>query len=141
MRDHGTLRPLPSPWKTCVLVVGLITLVSGCAFPRKDHTAMPDVTVIRVTQGHDGRPVAHVPDCAPLLEPSQYHNANNARPAIAFGCATYNNLAASIARPGDLISPRPYRGQYADSAGLAVERYRTNEVEPLRETSSTDVGQ
>ncbi len=142
MRHDRALRLTSrSASRTWVLAAGCALLITGCGFPRKDHAGLPDARVIQVTQGSDGRLVARAPDCAPLLQPSQYHNVNDARPAIAFGCATYSNLAASLARPGDLISPRNYRGQHADSAVLAVERYRLNEVEPLRETLSTDIGQ
>lgn len=121
------------------LGVSLI-LTTGCAFPRKDYSGVPDVNAIRVVQGPDGRLAAQAPDCATLLQGSRYHSLNDARPAIAFGCATYTNLAASLARPADLVSPREFAGHQADAAALAVQRYRLNQVEPLRETQSTNVG-
>lgn len=121
-------------------MAGSLALSAGCGFPRKDHSGVPDVSVIRVVQGPDGRLVAQAPDCTPLLQPSQYHGFNNTRPAIAFGCATYSNLAASLARPADLVSPRSFAGPQPDAAALAVHRYRLNQVEPLRETRSTNVG-
>ena len=127
------------PLRTLIALCLTSILFTACAFPRKDVSGVPDTSVIRVVQGADGRLVAQAPDCMALLQPSQYHSVNDARPAIAFGCATYTNLAASLARPADLVSPRSYAGQHGDSAALAVHRYRINEVEPLRETFATDV--
>lgn len=122
-----------------ISLAGSLALTAGCGFPRKDHSGIPDVSSIRLIQGPDGRLVAQAPDCGPLLQGSQYHGFNDARQAIAFGCATYSNLAASLARPADLVAPRSFSGPQADAAVLAVERYRLNDVEPLRETRSTNV--
>lgn len=119
---------------------GCLALTAGCAFPRKDYSGVPDPSVIRVVQGPDGRVVAQAPDCVALLQGSQYHSVNDARPAIAFGCATYTNLAASLARPADLVSPREFGGPHPNAAALAVHRYRLNQVEPLRTTRSTNIG-
>src|SRR5690554_438021 len=119
-----------------LLCYGLMFTLSGCAFPRKDFAGMPDPSVIRLTQ-HNGQWQAHAPECTPLLQPSQYNAYDNIRMSIAFGCATYSNLAASVARPADLTNPRPFAGTHPDAAALAVQRYRMNDVEPLRETSST----
>lgn len=129
-------------WKRISLaaLAGVLALTTGCAFPRKDYSGVPDVSVIRVVQGPDGRLVAQAPDCTALLQGSQYQSFNDDRPAVAFGCATYSNLAASLARPADLVSPREFAGPQADAAALAVHRYRLNQVEPLRETRSTNVG-
>lgn len=116
----------------------LTLALSGCAFPRKDFSSVPDSTVIRVTQ-HNGQWRAEAPDCKPLLQPSQYNSYHNLRQSIAFGCATYSNLAATVARPTDLMHPRTYSGTHADTAVTAVERYRLNDVEPLRETTATSL--
>lgn len=126
--------------KSVVCVLALLTLtLQGCAFPRKDFTSLPGVEVIKVTRDQNGRYMAEGPDCNQLQEASQYHGINNARPSIAFGCATYSNLAASLARPSDLVSPKEFAGPQPDAAVLAVERYRLNTVEPLRNTESTSL--
>ncbi|KAA8999489.1 hypothetical protein FJU30_14050 [Affinibrenneria salicis] len=96
---------------------------------------MPDVSSIRLQQ-QGTQWVAQPPDCASLLQPQRDWRDND-RWRIAFGCATYTNLAVSLARPQDLAAPQPYRAMQADAAGLAVKRYRDNQVEPLRETHST----
>ncbi|MYN13503.1 hypothetical protein GSY71_10185 [Pusillimonas sp. TS35] len=124
--------------RACVLAA-LTLALTACAFPRKDFSGVPDPGVIRVEQSGPGfRAVA--PDCNKLLQPSQYNKADDLRMSIAFGCATYSNLAEQVARPDDLVRPRTYRGQSGDTAGEAVKRYREGEVTPLRETRSTDVG-
>ena len=124
-----------------ILLFGVLSLaLSGCAFPRKDFSGVPDTSVIRLTQ-YNGQWRAEAPDCQALLQPSQYNNADNMRLSIAFGCATYTNLAASLARPSDLANPPAFGGTASGTAGLAVERYRLNDVEPLRSTTSTsDIG-
>lgn len=120
---------------------GLVTLVAvsmlllaGCTFPERDYGFMPDNRVIRVEQGAQGWQ-ASPPDCD-LLYPARRRLAHDDRPQVAFGCATYTNLAASVARPQDLVQPKEYAGPQTDAATLAVQRYRENEVEPLRETDS-----
>ena len=125
---------------TAVLYGGLILALSGCAFPRKDFSGVPDPSVIRLTQ-YNGQWRAEAPDCQALLQPSQSNSSDNMRLSIAFGCATYTNLAASLARPGDLANPPAFAGTPADTSRLAVERYRLNNVEPLRDiTSTSDIG-
>ena len=116
-----------------------LAVLAGCAFPRKDFSGMPGPEVIRVTQEGTGYQVQR-PDCDKLLQPSQHNKADDLRMSVAFGCATYSNLADQIARPQDLVAPKAYAGQSPDTAGAAVERYRENKVTPLRGTSATDVG-
>jgi len=128
---------MPGYRVSVALLCGAVTLaLSGCAFPRKDFSGVPDPSVIRLIQ-HNGQWRAEAPDCQALLQPSQYNNPDNMRLSIAFGCATYTNLAASLARPGDLANPPAFGGTSADTSRLAVERYRLNDVEPLRDTTST----
>lgn len=140
--DYSFLQPLTKAFQTRVVPIlaggTLALLLSGCAFPRKDFSSVPDPNVIRVTQ-HNGQWRAQAPDCTPLLQPSQYNSYGNLRMSIAFGCATYSNLAASVARPSDLVQPRVYVGTHADTVVTAVERYRLNDIEPLRETTSTSL--
>ncbi|WP_233582811.1 CpaD family pilus assembly lipoprotein [Candidimonas sp. SYP-B2681] len=126
---------LPLPLMALVLVLTL----AGCTFPRKDISGIPGPEIIKVTQDDSGfRALA--PDCKPLLQPSQLNKSGDRRQAIAFGCATYTNLAEQIARPQDLTHPGRYAGQSPDTAGAAVKRHRDNTVTPLRGTRATDVG-
>lgn len=121
------------------LIPGLCLALSACAFPRKDFSSVPDASVITVEQVGPGyRAIA--PDCARLLQPSQYNKADDLRMSIAFGCATYTNLAGQLAQPRDLLAPASYRGQSAEAAAAAATRYRENKVTPLKETRSTDIG-
>lgn len=121
-----------------LLGAALSVTLSGCGFPRKDFSGLPDPGIIPVTY-QNGQWRAEAPDCKPLLQPSQYNAYHNLRMSIAFGCATYSNLAASVADPMHLMHPRTYSGTHADAAALAVERYRLNNIEPLRETTSTSL--
>ncbi|HVI52746.1 MAG TPA: CpaD family pilus assembly lipoprotein [Candidatus Sulfotelmatobacter sp.] len=59
------------------------------------------------------------------------------RPSVAFGCATYNNLAASVANPADLAEGRAYAGSDGESQSEAVDRYNADKVKVLRQTTST----
>lgn len=118
-----------------LLACGLAGLLAGCAFPKRDYSFMPDASVIQV-QLQDGRWVAVPPDCARLFtEPPRA--LYDSRPQVPYGCATYTNLANSVANPRDLVAPGTYEGQHADSAADAVTRYRENKVTPLRKTNST----
>lgn len=121
---------------TAIIAGGLLT---GCAFPRKDFAGVPDPSVIRVSND-SGHLKALPPDCARLREASQYSTLTDPRPDISFGCATYTNLSQQVARPADLVAPRSYGNQSADTAAAAVERHRKGEITPLRATTTTDVG-
>lgn len=124
----------------CAVVGGLVLALAGCAFPRRDVSGLPGPEVIQVTQVPGSGLRAVPPDCAALAQPSLYSTLWDRRSPIAFGCATYTNLANQVARPKDLVQPEPYAGQSADTAGAAVKRYRENAITPLRGTRSTDVG-
>ena len=117
-------------------VVLLLTLgLSACAFPKRDPQGLPDVSVIQV-ELQDGRWVAVPPECLPLF--TEFTRPDyDSRPQYPFGCATYQNLAHSIANPRDLVAPAAYGGQPVDSAVGAVERYRHNQVTPLNDTTTT----
>lgn len=112
--------------------------LAGCQFPVKQSMQMPDTGVIQTVRLTDGREVLLPPDCAPLLQPSHLDRPGERRPGIAFGCATYTNMAHSIARPQDLTRPGAYAGQDAGDAANAVQRYRDNEVTPLQNNSTLD---
>ena len=132
-------RHLINSARSC-LVVGLGLALTACAFPRKDYTFLPDHSVITVT--HDGSVYkANAPDCSTLMQRSHHNKVDDLRKPIGFGCSTYTNLAAQLARPEDLVRAKAYRGQSPDAAAAAITRYRENKVTPLRETRSTDVGE
>lgn len=118
-----------------LFIGGAIGLLTGCSSWQRDDDGMPDVSSIKLQQRGKSW-VAVPPDCRSMLQPKRDWRDDD-RWRIAFGCATYTNLAASLARPQDLTSPRRYSGMQADAASLAVTRYRENKVEPLRETEST----
>jgi pilus assembly protein CpaD len=123
------------PVRRLATACGLGLLLAGCAFPKYDYSLVPDASVIQV-QLQDGRWVAVPPECARLYTEAP-RAAYDSRPQAAFGCATYTNLANSVARPQDLLAPHEYAGQQADTAADAVTRYREDKVTPLRETNST----
>lgn len=122
-------------WGRWLLAAGVVGLLAGCAFPKRDYSYMPDASIIQV-QRQDGQWVAVPPDCSPLY-PEYPRQRYDSRPQVAFGCATYTNLANSVAHPLDLAAPGTYAGQSADTAGSAVTQYQEGKVTPLRKTDST----
>lgn len=121
------------PWIR--LALPLAAVLCGC-MSTPPRIGMPDASVIRQ---HDGR--ALPPDCAPLVDRSDFLDAGTPRPSIAFGCATYTNLAAMLVRPADLTDPVPFGGADAVPAGAAVRRYETGKVTPLQSTATSSVNQ
>jgi type IV pilus biogenesis protein CpaD/CtpE len=93
---------------------------------------MPDSSVISFDGTH-----ALPPDCAKLEQPSHLVDAGAGRPGVAFGCATYTNLANMLARPADLIQPIPYAGADAALGASAVQHYEDGTTMPLNTTSTT----
>jgi len=96
---------------------------------------MPDDTVIGFTSDGGGRAIP--PRCDQLNEPSHMKDAGRRRPGVAFGCATYSNLAAMLVRPADLVAPLPYAGADAALGASAVRAYEEGRTQPLRSTSTT----
>ncbi|WP_175829297.1 CpaD family pilus assembly lipoprotein [Burkholderia cepacia] len=95
---------------------------------RRASSAPPPVNLPDArTIGFDGAR-AVPPDCATLMQPSHLVDAGYARPGVPFGCATYSNLAAMLARPEDLVAPVPYGGADAQAAADAVRRYVEDRV-------------
>jgi type IV pilus biogenesis protein CpaD/CtpE len=94
---------------------------------------MPDASVIEY-DGHGAVP----PDCASLSRPSLLRDAGARRPAMEWGCATYTDLAAQLARPADLVSPEKLGPADAAVAAGAMRRYETGHVIPLDTTTSRD---
>lgn len=75
--------------------------------------------------------VVRVDDCEPLTTPSGYRLDNG--PYAGLGCATARNLAAMLADPADLASPRKAAAAPAGAAAAAVGRYREGKITPLLE--------
>lgn len=110
----------------CIAAAG----VGGCARPPR---TMPEASVIPF----DGR-FALPPDCARLARPSVLTDAGMKPPDMAWGCATYTNLAAQVAYPQDIVKPGPLGPADAAVAASAVHRYQTERVTPLDKTTTRD---
>ena len=117
----------PRLFLLCLSIATMCTL-AGC-FPAT--RTMPDASFIR---GDDQG--AEPPDCDKLVAPSGLSDAGIPRPTMAWGCATYSNLAAQVANPKDLFNPDPLGPTDANVAASAVRRYRTDKVTPLDTTTT-----
>ncbi|WP_236873597.1 CpaD family pilus assembly lipoprotein [Burkholderia sp. PAMC 26561] len=102
--------------------------LAGCLTPPR---GMPDETVI----GYDGHK-AIAPDCEPLEHRSLLLDGGLPRPTMAWGCATYTNLAAQVANPRDFVAPAKLAPADAAVAASAVRRYETGRIIPLDEATS-----
>lgn len=111
------------------LAIATCSLVAGCM--TKPSLGLPDAS----TLSYDGRSVIG-PDCAALERESLVSDAGLSRPSVAFGCATYTNLAAQIVRPQDIVAPQPLAAANGAAAAAAVRRYETGTVIPLDTTST-----
>jgi type IV pilus biogenesis protein CpaD/CtpE len=111
--------------------LALLAAIAGC-MSAHPPLGMPDSSVM----GFDGSH-AVPPDCATLMQPSHLVDAGFGRPGVAFGCATYTNLAVMLARPADLVAPVPYAGADAALGASAVRRYEEGRATPLNSTSTT----
>ena len=79
---------------------------------------------------------AHVPNCAGRIG-DLAHNPRN-EPDIGFGCAVTANMAAQIANPRDIVTPRDMTAADATRRATVLDTYRRGEVtsaaqEPLVE--------
>jgi pilus assembly protein CpaD len=119
------------------LLSATVVGVPGLAGCMSTHPplGMPDDTVIGFTSDDGGRAIP--PRCDQLNQPSHMNDAGRRRPGVAFGCATYSNLAAMLARPADLVAPVPYAGADAALGASAVRAYEEGRAQPLRSTSTT----
>lgn len=113
----------------------LALILSACAFPDRDYSLIPDANTIQVRLD-DGRWVAVPPECTSLHQDT-LRGPFDDRSWVAFGCATYTNLANSVAKPRDLVAPASYAGQQPDAAAAAVTRYRENKITPIKESKTT----
>jgi pilus assembly protein CpaD len=111
-----------SSFTFALLCVTALT-VSGCFKP---PVSMPDASII----GYDGKHLTP-PDCSKLEHSSLLLDGGVPRPSMAWGCATYTNLAAQIANPQDFVAPRSLGPADAAIAASAVRRYETEHVYPL----------
>jgi pilus assembly protein CpaD len=112
-------------------VCASVVLLGGCFYhPPFD---MPDASVIR----YDGSKVTP-PDCRKLAVPASLTDGGQQFPTVAWGCATYTNLAAQVARPEDLRAPAPVGPADAEVAANAMQRYKQDKVTPLDQGSSRD---
>jgi pilus assembly protein CpaD len=114
-----------NPARVRILAVACVAALatSGCAKP---PVTMPDQSVI----GYDGH-AAVPPDCESLSRPSVLTDAGWHRPSMEWGCATYTNLAAQLARPRDLVAPEKLGPADGAVAAGGVRRYETDKVTPL----------
>jgi pilus assembly protein CpaD len=110
------------------LSVGVMSVLAGC-FPAP--RTMPDASFIRGDE-HGAEP----PDCENMYRYSGLLDGGIPRPKMAWGCATYSNLAAQVVNPKDLFSPDPLGPTDANVAASAVRRYRTDKVTPLDTSTS-----
>lgn len=111
-------------------------MLSACAWPTKVPPLTANENLIGLVPGPDGQLIAIPPDCEALAQPSRLHSWNTPRHDIAFGCATYSNLARQVAQPRDLALPQAHGGTDARIAGDAVQRYLNHEVTPLLDNDS-----
>src|SRR5699024_1417341 len=118
-----------------LLSATLILGLTACAFPKRDAKGLPDTSVIEVKQ-QNGQWVAIPPECQSLF--TEFTRLKyDSRPRSPLGCATYSNLANSVATPKDLVRPSQYSGQHVDTASDGVTRYRTGNITPLQDTNTT----
>lgn len=138
MRISVTLRHAPCRLLLAMVLGGVVLgSVAGCSSWQRDPDGMPDISSIQLKQ-RGKHWVAYPPSCYALAQPERdWDNVNRAQ--VAFGCATYTNLAQSLVRPRDLDLPRRYKGTAAEAAALSVTRYRENRVEPLRESTTLKI--
>ncbi|TDR80247.1 CpaD family pilus assembly lipoprotein [Paludibacterium purpuratum] len=121
-----------------LLTLAAPLMLTACAYDTSivNQTAhMPDATVITV---RDGQAIG--PDCNKLEDEPYLNNGwlqAVHRPEVAFGCATYNNLARMIANPQDLVDPKRYPGPGATNSGAAVQRYYDDKVKAPTTGGST----
>ncbi len=105
-------------------------LLSGCMSAHQP-LGLPDSSVL----SYDGTRVVS-PDCNALSAPSTLLDAGFRRPSVAFGCATYTNLGAMLARPADLVAPLPLAAPNAGEGAAAVRRYDEGKVTPLNKEAA-----
>ncbi|UXU90662.1 CpaD family pilus assembly lipoprotein [Burkholderia sp. S-53] len=117
-------------------VLALLPLALAGCMSAPPPLNLPDARSI----GFDGVHAVQ-PDCAKLMQPSHLVDAGFGRPGVPFGCATYTNLAAMLARPQDLVAPVPYGGADAEVAAGAVRRYVEDRVkQPTSDKALTTTG-
>jgi len=79
---------------------------------------------------------AVAPSCDSMVTPSETIDQTD-RPSISFGCATYTNLAASVADPADLAEGRELGPADGPNIDAAIERYQADKVKALSKNTAT----
>ena len=105
---------------------------------RRPVTGLDDETAWRLSRRVEI--VAHgivvvEPNCPDWSRPSAMHPAN--LPTSNFGCATSVNLVRMIADPRDLVRGLPVGPNDPARAAGAVNRYRLDDIKPLRMEASS----
>ncbi|KMQ80747.1 hypothetical protein BPMI_02722 [Candidatus Burkholderia pumila] len=114
-----------------VSILALCAAVAPLASCIEPNIGLPDARVI----GYDGKN-ATPPDCERLTRDSLLLNGGVRRPSMQWGCATYTNLAAQLARPEDAVRPQTPGLADAAVAAIAANRYETGCVMPLDTTTT-----
>jgi pilus assembly protein CpaD len=97
----------------------LLSLALGACMSARPPLGLPDASVVSFN-GEQAVP----PDCRSIAIPSHLRDPDMlTQPSIPFGCATYSNLAAQLARPADIASPLPFAGADGVAAERSVQRY------------------
>jgi len=76
---------------------------------------------------------AHVEPCGDWSANLGYTSANKASPNL--GCATQHNLAAMVADPRDLATPKPFAPGDAQRGLTVLDKYRKGEPTPANKTA------
>jgi pilus assembly protein CpaD len=100
--------------------------------PPSSDVVQPDHLLVIVQ-----RYVVSLPNCPDWTKPSSTDDANTL--ASNFGCATMTDLGLMVADPRDLVVGRKLGPSDAGEAGLAIQRYRTDNTLPLPAESAGEV--
>ncbi|QGZ60365.1 CpaD family pilus assembly lipoprotein [Paraburkholderia acidisoli] len=104
----------------CRLPLALLLCAAlGACMSERPPIGLPSAQSIQFDGVH-----ALGPNCASIALPSTIGDPDMVEhPSIPFGCATYSNLAAQLARPADIVQPTPYGGTNGVVAERALSRY------------------
>ena len=106
--------PMPRP----LLLLGIVLALAGCGPVNRGLSTVHQPIVSRTATGS----VATVPGCPDWSRASQPEF--EASTGSNYGCATRSNLAAMIADPMDLVSPRIADGTDPYEAAKAIRSWR-----------------
>lgn len=119
----------------------LLSAALTACMSERPPLGLPDASLMRF----DGQG-AHGPDCTQIGLASHLGDPDRLEhPTIPFGCATYTNLAAQLARPADAAQPTPYAGADGTAAARSVQRYdnppASHEQSQDNAPATTNIGQ